>query len=149
LLSECVTYQSLDVILGGIMANVTMDNNTPPANCMALVGPNRRYSRATGEQGWRGQGWCQGAPAMIAFITAIAPNGPSCANWRGNSGYYTAQSYHQGGVNLAMADGSVRFASQTIDTGNLSSRHTGSGPSPYGVWGALGSKDGGEIVGEF
>lgn len=149
LVSECVTFQSLDMIMGGIMANVTMDNNVPPANCMAFVGANRRYSRATGEQGWRGQGWCQGVPAMIAFITAIAPNGPSCSSWRGNPGYYTAQSFHQGGVNLTMGDGSVRFVSQTIDTGNLSSRHTGSGVSPYGVWGALGSKDGSEVVGEF
>lgn len=149
LLSECVTFQSIDTIKGGIMANVTMDNNTPPSNCMAFVGANGRYNRATGEQGWRGQGWCQGAPGMIAFNTAIAPNGPSCASWRGTNGYFTAQSYHTGGVNLAMADGSVRFTSQSIDTGNLSLRHTGSGSSPYGVWGALGSRDGGEVVSDF
>lgn len=149
MLSECVTYQSVGLIKGGIMANVTMDNNTPPANCMAFVGPNGRYSRATGEQGWRGQGWCQGPAAMTGFITAIAPNGPSCASWRGTSGFFTAQSMHTGGVNVAMADGSVRFTSDSIDTGNLSARHTGSGPSPYGVWGALGSREAGEVVGEF
>jgi prepilin-type processing-associated H-X9-DG protein len=83
----------------------------------------------------------------IGFNTILPPNGPSCTEHRaGFPGYFTAQSFHSGGVNVALADGSVRFISETIDTGNLSAPHTGSGPSPYGVWGALGSKAGGEVV---
>jgi hypothetical protein len=50
---------------------------------------------------------------------------------------------------VALADGSVRFISETIDTNNLALTHPGSGPSPYGVWGALGSKAGGEPPGNF
>ena len=53
-------------------------------------------------------------------------------------------SFHPGGVNGVMADGSVRFISETIETGTLTSPAPGSGQSPYGVWGAMGSKDGGE-----
>lgn len=48
-----------------------------------------------------------------------------------------------------MGDGSVRFISQSIDTGNLAvvaPAANGGGASPYGVWGALGSARGGETI---
>lgn len=58
-----------------------------------------------------------------------------------------------------MADGSVRFISETIDTGNQAlswnayngtgATATPSGQSIYGVWGALGSKAGGEAASNF
>jgi len=145
LLGEIASFSQANLIKGGIKSGVTMNNTTPPTNCMAFVGPNGRYNPPTGEQGWRGQGWCQGLMANVGFNTILPPNGPSCANWRGQTGFYSTQSYHTGGVNLALADGSVRFMSESIDTGNLSLRHPGTGLSPYGVWGALGSKDGGEV----
>jgi prepilin-type N-terminal cleavage/methylation domain-containing protein/prepilin-type processing-associated H-X9-DG protein len=44
---------------------------------------------------------------------------------------YAARSYHPGGVNVALADGSVHFVSDTID---------------LAVWQALASIDGGEVV---
>ena len=44
---------------------------------------------------------------------------------------------------------SVRFISETIDTGNLYAAPATQGESVYGVWGALGTKDGGEAVSEF
>ncbi|MCA9062559.1 MAG: DUF1559 domain-containing protein, partial [Planctomycetaceae bacterium] len=56
---------------------------------------------------------------------------------------------HTGGVQSLMADGAVRFISENIDTGNLSVATTIGNRSPYGVWGALGTKAGGEIIGEF
>jgi len=58
-------------------------------------------------------------------------------------------SRHPGGVNCLLADGSVRFISDTIDTGNLMVQQPDDGASMYGVWGALGSKAGGETIGEF
>lgn len=39
---------------------------------------------------------------------------------------------------------SMRFVTEGIDCGMLAVTKVASGPSPYGVWGALGSKDGGE-----
>lgn len=57
-------------------------------------------------------------------------------------------SRHAGGVNAGRADGSVSFITNSIDAGNLSMTETLSGQSPYGVWGALGSKSGGEVVTE-
>ncbi len=45
-----------------------------------------------------------------------------------------------------MLDGSVHFISETIDSGDLTQGLVQSGKSPYGVWGALGSRNGGESV---
>ena len=95
------------------------------------------------------------------------PNTPTCATNINqpdtNSEIMPASSYHAGGVNVAMADASVRFISDTIDCGDttfdLSTiSSTGSwsngkqpgqiyiGKSPYGIWGALGSTRGRETV---
>jgi prepilin-type processing-associated H-X9-DG protein len=61
-------------------------------------------------------------------------------------GVLSAGSYHPGGVMGVMADGSVRFINETINTGNLATAWVAAGPSPYGVWGAMGSIDGGEAL---
>jgi len=45
-----------------------------------------------------------------------------------------------------MADGSVTFISETIDTGNLAAPAPISGFSPYGIWGAMGSRNGAEPI---
>ena len=50
---------------------------------------------------------------------------------------------HTGGVSVLMGDGSARFISENIDVGNQSVGDIRTGPSPYGVWGALGSMVGG------
>jgi len=42
--------------------------------------------------------------------------------------------------------------SENINTGDLSlpdSTSVGRNPSPYGVWGSLGSRSGREVIGEF
>jgi prepilin-type processing-associated H-X9-DG protein len=100
----------------------------------------------------RGGCWMYGLPFASSFVTAVGPNGPSCQQSNSNSGAawawgaWTAQSYHPGGVNVALADSSVRFVSDTIDTGAAGAampyRHTGE--STWGVWGAMGSCTGGE-----
>jgi prepilin-type processing-associated H-X9-DG protein len=84
----------------------------------------------------------------------VAPNGPSC-HWGGvdgNEHMGTLSSRHPGGGQVTMADASVRFISETIDTGNQSVDDIdtpGSRRSPWGVWGALGSMRGGEAVSNF
>ena len=93
----------------------------------------------------------EGRSGNVYFNTVIAPNGPSCG-YLDTVGIFTVTSNHRGGVNAALADGSVRFISDTIDTGSstydgstdASDPHTKQGPSPFGVWGALGSINGGE-----
>ncbi|MDR1924416.1 MAG: DUF1559 domain-containing protein, partial [Planctomycetaceae bacterium] len=63
------------------------------------------------------------------------------------SGFYTANSYHPGGVNCGRVDGSVLFVPDSIDTNGLPNNQQGkylTGQSPYGVWGAMGTPNGGE-----
>ncbi len=98
-----------------------------------------------GECGWK---YHDGHPMAVGFSTVIAPNGPACM-YRTNRdiGIFTPTSNHPGGVDVARVDGSVTFVSETIDvgTGEESIRNNGA-TSPYGVWGALGSRNGGEPV---
>ncbi|NLX55322.1 MAG: DUF1559 domain-containing protein [Planctomycetaceae bacterium] len=120
-----------------------------PIACLALTGNGVNYldSVATGNwgQGSYSFGW-QGRNAEISTI--MPPNGPSCAiyadDW--NAVMWAATSYHPTGVLTVFMDGSVRFIANTIDTGNLALPPVSSGPSRYGVWGALGSKNGGEVI---
>jgi prepilin-type processing-associated H-X9-DG protein len=96
-----------------------------------------------------GTNWHDGQPMHVGFTTVLPPNAPACADGGSWADSYTAvlppASRHPGGANLLKADGSVDFISETIDTGNLSlPQPTGTMKSPYGVWGALGSKAGGE-----
>jgi prepilin-type N-terminal cleavage/methylation domain-containing protein len=78
------------------------------------------------------------------FHTVIAPNGPACAYRTSRDiSIGTPTSNHTGGVNLSRADGSVMFVSDTIDSGTGEAAAK-SGPSVYGVWGAFGSRNGGE-----
>lgn len=99
--------------------------------------------------------WTDGQAEVVAFNTVIGPNGPSCNNDSNAGsadaigGALTAGSNHPGGVSSLLADGSVRFINQNINTGNLASPQVISGNSPYGVWGALGSISGKEAGGEF
>lgn len=80
----------------------------------------------------------------------VGPNGPTC-HWGGvdgNEHMGTLTSWHPGGGNVLMADGSVHFIPETIDTGNQAADSVASpsGQSDYGVWGALGSRSGGEAA---
>ena len=97
-----------------------------------------------------GWSWAGGWSNLNWVTTILPPNSPSCGEtvpeW---FGVMSASSLHAGGVNVLMADGAVRFISDNIDTGDLTQPPVTIGESPYGVWGALGSKSGGESVGEF
>ncbi len=89
------------------------------------------------------------AHSGVAFSTRIPPNTlvPDRINWcsdrpvprapcvwNGTNMFVSARSYHPGGVNLGMADGSVRFVSDYID------------PITFK---AIGSRNGHELSGKF
>lgn len=115
---------------------------------------------------WSGTRWPDGAPAFTGMTTQLGPNKGSYVQggWDGEDGIYEPSSRHTGGVLCLMGDGSVTFVSENIDTGNtacpgpdnprnirsgICTQFSHMGRSPYGVWGALGSANGGETVGDF
>jgi len=96
--------------------------------------------------------------ATGGFTTVLSPNSVSCGGYasrndnNGNDStdwYFSAivspTSNHPGGVHCARLDGSISFISDTIDNnGGTAPAPGSSGASPYGVWGAFGSRSGGE-----
>jgi prepilin-type processing-associated H-X9-DG protein len=98
-------------------------------------------------RGALGFNFIMGQDASCCFHTVLPPNSPACYDsTNGLCGIYTPTSNHPGGINLSLADGSVRFISETIDAGTTNAAVT-SGSSLFGVWGALGSRNGGESTG--
>jgi prepilin-type N-terminal cleavage/methylation domain-containing protein/prepilin-type processing-associated H-X9-DG protein len=131
--------------------------STNPGSCLsaaAAVSANGRYIDVSAVKGKFSSIWQDGQPENVAFLAILAPNGPSCTNDTNNNAdaainLLTASSYHTGGVHALMADGAVRFISNSINTGNLGVANIKGGPSPHGVWGALGTRAGGETVSDF
>lgn len=108
--------------------------------------------------------WTDGAPAFSGCTTILGPNKGHYINngWDGDDGIFEPASRHTGGVLACMGDGSVQFFSENIDTGVTTcpvpdnpnnglrtgpcANFSRNGASPYGIWGALGSINGREVV---
>ena len=131
----------------GLGAESISGLNTNPSNCLATA-VNGQYLSTVTVQASRPHGslWHQGEAAFVSFNTVLPPNSPSCMSdpYGDNYALTSASSYHVGGVNVVMADGSIRFVSNSVNTGTLTASEVSGGPSPYGVWGAMGTKSGGE-----
>ena len=87
------------------------------------------------KQGYSNVGgpWLQQYHSTNQYNHVLPPNGRSCMFPPGRIAT-TANSKHTGGVHLLLCDGSVRFISENLNLGN---------------WRALGSINGGEVLGEF
>ncbi len=132
--------------IGTIVAN--------PGSCLgavAAVSSNGTYTNWSTVKGKFSSLCYDGQSENVAFLTVLPPNAPSCTNdTNGNadatSPVLSASSHHTGGVHCLFIDGAVRFMSNNVNTGNLGVAATLGGRSPYGVWGALGTRKGNEPV---
>jgi prepilin-type N-terminal cleavage/methylation domain-containing protein len=161
-ISETVSADSPTTtnVKGGVVPNAgSVDSNATDRQNKCL---NRRNGNVlTGtiteiEEG-RGNRFGDGRVYFTGFHTIFPPNYPSCAyktsdspkidstnptNW----GIYSMSSYHSGGANTGRLDGSVHFLNENINFGSSTALQVQSGPSPFGVLGALGTPSSGEVV---
>lgn len=138
-----------------------MDTTANPANyvplsCRALWAGNMYIPTATifATDTAPGYRWAGGNAFFAALTTILPPNSAVCVFGASGSisahlfqGIWTATSEHPGGVLVALCDGSTRFVNENIHTGNLAAvapLADSGAPSPYGVWGALGTKNAGD-----
>ena len=137
---------------GQVKIGLGLANNIPgvvnsPSVCRT-VSNGTHYVAGTNVRGRRGINWTDAPATLCMFTTVLPPNSPTCAEG-GDHGdqdniVLPPVSSHPNGVNGVMCDGSVRFITNNINTGNLGIRQPQDGGSVYGVWGAMGSIAGGE-----
>ena len=157
-LSERCVGDNIAKVKGGFaaVASVKIGNDIGanslaviPLDCKSTPIVNGVYSApASGDV--TGAWWMDGATVTSGFNTILPPNSPSCSATsqptQESRIIAPPTSNHTGGATVAMFDGSVMFISNSIDSGNLASPLVQAGVSPYGVWGALGSRDGAEVA---
>jgi competence protein ComGC len=102
----------------------------------------------------RGYRWADGMPLYTAINTILPPNHEitMAADRQDTWGILPPSSRHQGGVNVACADGAVHFVTDSIDAGDensptvyLGSPNAPGSESPFGLWGAMGTRDQAEL----
>lgn len=146
---------------GGIYnANSSNVHWDPITTC--LVGgyntTDKKLVKTAASSNYRGLFWPDGRPCTTGVSTILPPNSISCSRNSsavGSYGDWTASSFHNGGVNCGVCDGSVRFVTDTVNTRDTNIPvGTGSsglpdpfiGASPWGVWGNFGAKDDGQAT---
>ncbi len=94
-------------------------------------------NRATSAFLYRGKQYYRGGVYTTFYSHTLTPNSKSRDCIRGTGldrGHLAARSYHVGGIQAVLGDGSVRFVSDNIDSN---------------VWRFVGTMSGGEVLGEF
>jgi prepilin-type N-terminal cleavage/methylation domain-containing protein/prepilin-type processing-associated H-X9-DG protein len=112
----------------------------PPALLAAIAACDNAFRNKSGFSidRQRGENWSHGCQDMSLFNTLVTPNRAN-DNWTNcsstgsgaMSNLSNSDSYHPGGVNVGMSDGSVKFIKDTVN---------------MRTWWALGTKGNGEVI---
>ncbi|OYP29435.1 DUF1559 domain-containing protein [Rhodopirellula sp. MGV] len=100
----------------------------------------------------RGFNWASYSAIYTGVTTNRAPNTELCIGDANESGVgnWSISSYHSGGAHILMGDGAIQFITNSIDSGNTSAGQADSvmkgDISPYGVIGALGTRNSREVI---
>jgi hypothetical protein len=163
--SASSTVNSTDPRPNGLNPSTGIFNLVAPAT---KIDGNNIRPLSTGEAVFRAGAtrWYCANSFFTWFNTILPPNSAACTfvdsgNYRANHvALLPPTSYHTGGVNVSLCDGTVHFITDTVDVGDLSAASDFAGNaavnsgkkcrrsavSPFGVWGALGSRNAGEVV---
>lgn len=133
-------------------------NPPTPNECKAQFSETTgQYTGTVGTQNI-GDRWGDGEPYRFGVTLNGPPNSPACMSNNGGNSDNTILirpplSSHPDGVNVLFHDGTIRFIRNSIDAGQSASPNgqdvrptRTSGKSDYGVWGAMGSRNGGDIA---
>ncbi|MGB7347077.1 MAG: DUF1559 domain-containing protein [Pirellulaceae bacterium] len=102
----------------------------------------------------RGAMWAHFAFISTQCNTILPPNREICGGgYQDAPGTGSPSSRHQGGAHVLMGDGAVIFMTDSTEAGDAHAPsvclHTKRGlQSPYGLWGALGTRDSAEVIQE-
>ncbi|MEM1228222.1 MAG: DUF1559 domain-containing protein [Planctomycetota bacterium] len=138
------------------------DNNKidPERPQFWLAGENLTTDNSAGDgsrAGWaRGFHWADGVIQHSGMNTILSPNSECVSRTSADStwGIYPPSSRHQGGVHVLMGDGAVKFITDSIEAGDPRAQTVYLGAdnvgieSPYGLWGALGTRANKEVIDE-
>lgn len=143
----------------GATATTTPDAVFDAKSCWDTSLGATKYVNTTGiGRGTIGRRWGDSAMLYTSFMTIFPPNsGPNCCSGSEVAlSVISASSFHSGGVQCGLVDGSVRFISETINArsngipadysvpSGMTTLIVTQGASNFGIWGALGSISGGE-----
>ena len=132
-----------EVLLGDGMSPASAAEADPMRSQFKLSGSTSNPTAAACTSGTggsfvgnRANKWIIGHGGDTLYNHSLNPNSREwdCVNTFYSKARMAARSMHTGGVNVTLCDGSVRFVSENVH---------------LGTWQALGTRSGGEVLGEF
>ena len=174
-LSNTIIMGEIATDLGDLFATTTPKDaawtpmrNNPASQRSIGIDPERPSYWESGTaglppEGFMGRGfrWAQQQGIYGQMNTIYPPNSPLIVgNFHRSPGFLPPSSRHQGGCHILMSDGAVKFITDSIEAGDQTAtvvwqnargtQNAAGVPSPYGLWGALGTRATKEILdGEF
>ena len=138
-----------DTMPAGVGMGVSQGRWTQPSVCQAAFS-GTTYSTPLDKTNTAGINWARDSMAFTLVYAHAGPNTPRCTSDHEWTLYPPASSYHPGGVVVALCDGSTKFVNDNVNAGDPTAMlwsNPGTGPSVYGVWGAMATINGGEAAG--